>query len=69
MDLKQWFTEHTSIQGMSGPLELRRQCNHLTEKTAIALSAPVSRRATYTEVRAECSALNKSECADQPGWG
>ena len=40
MDPKQWFTEHKIIQGMSGPLELRRQCNHLTEKNCHSMKCP-----------------------------
>ena len=35
MDPKQWHTEHTNIQGMPGPLDLRHPSNHLTKKLSL----------------------------------
>ena len=58
MDPKQWRTEHTSIQGITGPLDLLHPCDHLTKKqnkTVIICSAAEIRRATrtYSEKSAE----------------
>ena len=42
MDPKRWRTEHTSIQGMSGLLELRGPCDHLTKKKLSKYEVPQS---------------------------
>ena len=49
MDPEQWRTEHTNIQGMPGPLDLRRMCNHLAKKAIMVCSAPIFRRAKQSK--------------------
>ena len=50
MDPKQWRTEHTSIQNMPGPLDLRHPCNHLKPLPLNEVSQKSGGRGTGTRV-------------------
>ena len=68
MDPEQWRTEHTNIQGMPGPLDLRRMCNHLAKKSYHGMQRPDIQEgeAQQEECHLSRRAPNNYECGHQP---